>query len=142
MQPAVLAGIGQRFIAGVDNGAIELHPFKQVVVDVIGALADLEMVVRARADQVAAQLRSRSRSNPAGTDIKLPERKKSQQRQYIGLGQRSGTAHQIIFMATESGARVVLDVVADEADLFSQAQVLNGLDENGVASAVVAQHVD
>jgi hypothetical protein len=47
MEAAVFASIGEWFVAGVDDGAIELHPLEEVVVDVIGALADLEMAVRA-----------------------------------------------------------------------------------------------
>jgi len=42
VEAAVFAGVGQRFIAGVDDGAVELHPFEQVVGDEIGALADLK----------------------------------------------------------------------------------------------------
>ena len=35
MEPAVFAGISERFVAGVDDGAIELHPFEEIVVDVV-----------------------------------------------------------------------------------------------------------
>jgi DNA-binding transcriptional LysR family regulator len=41
VQAAVFARVGQRFVARVDDGAVELHPLEQVVVDVIGPLADL-----------------------------------------------------------------------------------------------------
>ena len=43
MQPAIFAIIGQRLVARVDDGAIELHPLINVVHDVIGPLAELEI---------------------------------------------------------------------------------------------------
>ena len=43
MQPPVFPVIGQRLVARVDDGAIELHPLINVVDDVIGALAQLEI---------------------------------------------------------------------------------------------------
>ncbi len=43
VEAAVFAVIGQRLVARVDDGAVELHPLVNVVDDVIGALGDLEM---------------------------------------------------------------------------------------------------
>ena len=43
MQPPIFAIIGQRLVARVDDGAIELHPLIDVVDDVIGALAQLKI---------------------------------------------------------------------------------------------------
>ena len=43
MQAAILAIVGQRLVARVDDRAVELHPLVDVVDDVIGALADLEI---------------------------------------------------------------------------------------------------
>ena len=46
MQPAILAVIRQRLVARVDDRAVELHPLIDVVHDVIGTLADLEIDAR------------------------------------------------------------------------------------------------
>ena len=46
MQPAIFAVVGERLVARVDDGAVELHPLVDVVDDVIGALADLEIDAR------------------------------------------------------------------------------------------------
>ena len=48
MEPAILSRVGQRFIPGVDDRPVELHPLKQVVVDVVRPLADLKVTVRSR----------------------------------------------------------------------------------------------
>jgi hypothetical protein len=42
MQPPIFPVIGQRLVARIDNGAIELHPLINVVDDMIGALAQLK----------------------------------------------------------------------------------------------------
>jgi hypothetical protein len=39
METAILPVISQRLIAGVDNGAVKLHPLVDVVDDVVCALA-------------------------------------------------------------------------------------------------------
>ena len=42
MDATVLIRIGQGFISRIDDGAILLHPFEEIVHDVIGALRDLK----------------------------------------------------------------------------------------------------
>ena len=42
MQPSIIARVRQRFVAGVDDGAVVLHPLEEVILDVVRALADLE----------------------------------------------------------------------------------------------------
>jgi len=46
MNAAVLIRIGQRLIPGIHDGAILLHPFKEVIYDVIRALRDLKREAR------------------------------------------------------------------------------------------------
>src|ERR1700730_1300226 len=48
MEPAIFSIIGQRLIARVDDGAVELHPLVNVVDDVVGALAELKRDRRLR----------------------------------------------------------------------------------------------
>ena len=79
MEAAVFARVRERFITRIDNRAVELHPLEQIVVDIIGALADLEMAVRAVAQEVAAQLRAGRRPHPPRADKKLPQSEEGQE---------------------------------------------------------------
>jgi hypothetical protein len=54
MKASILPRVSQRLIPRINNRAIELHPFEKVVIDVIGALADLKVTVRAMPQKVAA----------------------------------------------------------------------------------------
>src|SRR5688572_19781755 len=42
MNTAILIRIGQWFISGIDDGAILLHPFEEIIHDVVGALRELK----------------------------------------------------------------------------------------------------
>jgi hypothetical protein len=68
VKAAVFACICERFIAGVDDGAVELHPLEEVVVDVIGALADLEMTVGAMTEEIAAKFGAGSSADASRAD--------------------------------------------------------------------------
>ena len=59
MEPAILSVIGQRLVARIDDGAVELHPLVNVVDDVIGALAELKIDLR----PPAAAARNRTRAD-------------------------------------------------------------------------------
>jgi hypothetical protein len=141
-QPAIFAGVGQRFVAGVDDGAVELHPFEKVVVDVIGALADLEKVLLPDARQFAPGFGGHSRAHPARADVEHAQGQKGQERMDVGLGQRRGPADEVIFMAAEGRAHVMIDVVADEINFALQAHGFDRLQQHGVASRVVTQDIE
>ena len=42
MNAAILIGVGQRFISRIHDGSILLHPFEEIVHDMVGALRDLK----------------------------------------------------------------------------------------------------
>ena len=142
MQAAVFPRIGEGFVARVDNGAVELHPLKQVVIDVIRALADLEMAVGAVPQQIPAQLRAGRRTDPARAGEEQTQRQKREQSEYVVLRQGGGTPDEIIFVAAERRAGVMVHVVANEVDLIGQVHLLEGLQENGVPGPVVAQQIN
>src|SRR5436190_9131910 len=142
MKAAILTGIGKRFITRINDRAVELHPFEQIVVDVIRALADLEMTISPRTAQVAAKFRAGRGADATGANVKLPEGQKGEQRKHVAFGQRRGTANEVILMAAEGRAGIVIDVIANEANLIGDAQILDRLHQDGVAGAVVAQNVD
>src|SRR5438309_9393323 len=126
----------------VDHRAIKLNPLEQIVVDVIGALTDLEMAVRTRAHQVTAQFCAGCRTDATSSDVKLTQSQKRKEREHVRFGQRRGTANQIIFVATKGRAGIMIDIVANETDLVIQTQILNGLEQDRVASAVVTKNID
>ena len=117
MQSAVFPRVGQRFVAGINNRAIKLHPFEQIVVDVIGPLADLEVAVRAMPEQIAAEFRAGRGTHSARADKELAQSQKSEERKNVRFGERGGTADQVVFMAAKGRARIVIDIIANEADL-------------------------
>src|SRR4029079_474165 len=80
MQAAIRAGVGPWFLARVDDSAVELDPFKQIVVDVIGALADLKVIVRSWPHEVASEFGTGCGSDTSGAHIKLAQSEKGQQR--------------------------------------------------------------
>ena len=104
MEAAIFPRVGQRFVAGIDDGAIELHPLEKIIVDVVRPLADLEMAVRAVPQQVAAQLGAGGRADPPGPGKKQAQRQKRQQGQNIAFGERRGTAHEVVLVAAKGCA--------------------------------------
>ena len=104
MEAAVFPRVGQRFVAGVDDGAIELHPLEEIIVDVVRPLADLKMAVRTVAQQVAAQLSARSRTDPPGPGKEQAQGQKREQGENVAFGERRGTAHEVILVAAEGRA--------------------------------------
>src|SRR4030088_1683758 len=122
MQPAIFAVIGQRLVARIDDGAIELHPLVDVVDDVIGALAQLknDMWFRRRRLEVEGQRVGLSDSSGPGED--LPRREKSKKRPEHRRRELRLTFHQIILMTTERRAGVVVDIVLDEGDVLGASE--------------------
>jgi len=64
MQTPVFPRVGERFVAGVDDGTVVLHPLEEIVLDEIGALADLKFdrafatVLRARSATLPLPVKS------------------------------------------------------------------------------------
>src|SRR5439155_8168242 len=127
VQSPVLAGVGQWLIASVNYGAIVLHPLEEIVLDIIRALADLEKGRFLALHHFTAEPRRPDRSNPTRSGEKDAQCKESQQREHVSLVQRRLAVQRIIFVATKRGAGVVIDVVADEADLVLQTQRVDRL---------------
>ena len=64
MKPAIFSIIGERLVAGVDDGAVELHPLVDVVDDVVGPLAELEIDADLRAAGAENRTRAGSPARP------------------------------------------------------------------------------
>src|SRR5256885_16929145 len=103
MQSPIFPVIGQRFVARVNDGTIELYPLINVVDDVIGALAELKihLALRLRRLEIERQGIRLSNASRAGKD--LPGRPKSPQRSENRRWARRPAPPLRIFLGTESG---------------------------------------
>ena len=79
MEPPVFSIIGQRFVARVDDGAIELHPLVDVVHDVVGALAELEIDRGPRLRELEIERERVRLPDAAGAGENLPRGEESEQ---------------------------------------------------------------
>src|SRR2546423_1254513 len=123
MKPAIFPIIGQGLVPGVDDRAIELHPLVNVVDDVIGALAELEIDVPLGLRQLEIEGERIRLPDAAGASENLTSSEKGEQsaedrRRELGLA-----LHQIVLVAAKSGAGVVIDVVLDERDAVGSAEI-------------------
>src|SRR6266581_9379663 len=114
MQPAIFSIIGQRLIARVDDRAIELHPLINVVHNMIGPLADLEIDWGIRFGDFKVERQRVRPPDPTGARKNLTRREKSEERTERRRRELRVALHHIILMATEGRAGLMIDVVFDE----------------------------
>src|SRR5437762_10414961 len=101
MEPAIFSVIGERLIARVDDGAIELHPLVNVVHDVIGALAQLEIDVDLRLWELEIERQRVRLPDPARARENLSRGEKREQGAENRRRKLRLALHQIIFVAAE-----------------------------------------
>ena len=121
VEPPIFPVIGQRLVARVDDRAIELHPLVNVVHDVIGPLAELEIDRFFRRRHIEIEGEGIGLADPARAGENLPGGEKSEQRAESRGGKLGLALHQIIFVAAESRAGVMIDVVLDEGNRVGHA---------------------
>ena len=114
MKPAIFPVIGQRFVARVDDRAIELHPLVDVVHDVIGALAELEIDRRFRCGGFEIKRERIGLADAARAGKNLARGEKREQRAESRGRELHLALHQVILVAAEGRAGVMIDVVLDE----------------------------
>ena len=119
-----------------------LDPFKEVVLDVVGPLADLKHGALFAPRQLSAKAGRADRAHPAGARKKEAQGQEGEQRKYIALMKRGFAIEGIIFVAAKGGARVVIHVIANEADLLLELQSLDRLLQEQVARPIVAHHIE
>src|SRR5437588_12666670 len=122
MQSPIFPVIGQRLVAGVDNGAIELHPLINVVDDVIGALAQLEIHLARWLGRLEIERERIRLSNASRAGEDLPGGKKSQQRSKNRRSELGSAPHQIILVPTNRTTVVMVHVVLDDCSTVLTAQ--------------------
>src|SRR5436190_15712200 len=103
--------VGQRFVTGVDDRAIVLNPFEEIVLDVIGALADLERSGLLSRWRFAAETGGPDAADAARTAKQHAQREKREQGHHVALMQRRLAFERIVFMTPERRARVMVDVI-------------------------------
>ena len=122
MQPPIFPVIGQRLVARIDDGAIELHPLINVVDDVIGALAELEIDLALRLRRLEIERQWIRLPDPPRAGENLARGEKGQQRAENRRRELRLAFHQIILVAAERRAGVMIDVVLDERDAVFRAE--------------------
>ncbi len=121
VQTPVFTVVREGFVARVDDGAVELHPLVDVVDDVVGALADLEVHRRVRARHLEIKRQRVRLPDPARAGENLPRGQEREQRPQTLLGELRLALHQIILVAAEGRPGVVVDVVLEKRHLFGDA---------------------
>src|SRR5947208_8448775 len=101
MESPIFAVIGQRLIARVDDGAVELHPLIDVVDDVVGALTELKRDRRLRLRWLKIERERVGLPYSSGAGENLPRRKKREQSPEHGWRELRLALHQIILVATK-----------------------------------------
>jgi hypothetical protein len=114
MKPPIFSVIGQRLIPSVDDGAIELYPLIDVVHDVVGPLAKLELDLPFRLRWLEIERQWIGLADPTGPGKYLPCRQKSKQRSEYWRRELRLPSHQIVLVAPEGGAGMMIDIVFDE----------------------------
>ena len=113
-----MARVGEGFVAGVNDGAVVLDPFEEIILDVIGALADLEEGGVFALDDLAAKTDGANGTDTAGAGEQDAQGQEREEGKDVFLVERGLAVEGIVFVAAEGCAGVVVDVVPDEADGF------------------------
>src|SRR5215510_8799406 len=100
MEPAILPIVRQRLIARIDDRSIELNPLINVVDDVIGSLAELEVdrLLARRHFEIKGQ--RICLTDPARPGINLAGGEKGEERAECGRGELRFASHKIILVTT------------------------------------------
>src|SRR5690349_19215404 len=107
MKAAIFPIIRQRLIARVDDRAVELHPLVNVVHDVVGSLAELELNRLFRRRHLEIEGEGISLADPTGAGENLAGGQEGKKRAERRRGELRLALHQIIFVATKGGAGVM-----------------------------------
>src|SRR5213080_5526196 len=113
MQPAIFSVISQRFVARVDNGAIELHPLINVVHNVIGALTELKIDLGLRSRRLEIEREWIRLTDAPRASEDLTRRQESQQRSEDRGRELRLPFHQIMLVAAKCRSGVMIHVVLD-----------------------------
>ena len=114
MQSPILPWISKRFVASIDDRAVVLHPLKEIVLDVIRPLADLERDRRFGTRQFEIERKRICLPYSSGASENLPRREKTEQRAEHRRRELRFAPHEVVLMAAECRAGLVIDVVLDE----------------------------
>ncbi len=119
-----------------------LHPLEEIVLDVIGALADLKQGRLLAREDFASESAGADRPDTACAGVQNAQRQEGQQGKDVFLVEQRPAIEGIIFVAPERRARVVVHIVANETDLALQLQRADGLLHEQIAGAVVTHDIE
>ncbi len=147
MNAPVFARVGQRFITGVDDGAVVLYPAVKFVWDVVGTLRQLKvdffrfLVGLVDIVPVAERL-GIAGTGASGSGIDLPrDQERSQHAQVLAVVELECAADQVIFVTPEGGVGFQIHVVLDEGNLIRPTEVFQCVLHHHVACAIISHQV-
>ena len=140
VQTAEPVVIRQRFVAGVDDGPVELHPLIDVVDDVIRALGELEIHARGRFGFVFERERI-GLPHAARAGVNLPGRQERKEGAQARRRELHFAPHEVVFVAAKRGAGEVIDVVFNQRDPAFRPQRRDRALHHGIARKVERHHV-
>ena len=140
MQPPIETPVGQGLVAGVDDRPTELDPLVDFGDDVISPLRDLVGNLIAILAAVLENIGVTADAARAGKDLSSDEKRQNGRQQ--NLGERHVPAHEVIFVTTEGGAGIVIDVVLEEGGIFGETELLERPLHDHLASALRGDKVE
>ena len=153
MDTPVLIRIGQGLISRIDDGAILLHPFEEVIDDVIGALRDLKREERLLSVPMARASRHKEpvHLNPAvlrtsRTDTPcpckdLPGNEESDKGSEASPGKGEPPRNKIVLVRSKGRIGFMIHIVLDQRHRIGQAEILNCVLEQLIAGPVGSHHI-
>src|SRR5258708_1039981 len=137
METAILARVGEWFIASVNDGAVVLHPLEEIILDVIGALADLKKGGFLALHDFSAKSRRPNRADSPRAGKQNPKCQEGEERKHVLFVKRRFAVERVVFVTAKGRAGVMVHVVADETDFVLQLQSVDRFLEQQVAGAIV-----
>ncbi len=153
MNSAELIRIGQWFISGIDDGTILLHPFEEVIHDVISTLRKLKR--KNRLLRVAMGRSSRNdesihlnpgilRPRPAdtsGSSKDLPGDQEGHKGPEAAPRKGETSRHEIVLVRSKGRIGFMIHIILDQRNRVGQTEVLNRILQQLIAGAVGGHHI-
>ncbi len=153
MNAPVLIRVGQRLISGIDDRAVLLHPFEEIIHDVIGALRDLKReerllrVAMARASRHKesihlnpAVLRARCADTP-GPCKDLPGHEEGHKGSEASPRKGKAPRDEIVLVRSKGRIGFMIHIVLDQRHRVGQTEILNRILQQLIAGAVGGHHI-
>jgi hypothetical protein len=118
MQSPVFPIVGKRFITSIYDSPVKLNPLVNIVHDMIRSLTYLKINLALPIWQLEIKCKRICLSYSPSPGKYLPGRKECEQRREHFRRKLRFPSHKVVLVATESGARVMIDIVFEKRHLI------------------------